>query len=670
MFGVCFVGVKVTLSQPAPTFPASQAQTTAGVVGAPFYLTPRSIQYIPFIATNLNPVFVTNLVNGSSNLLVTTSFPTNELWVDPVKGSSLASGAYATPLDNLTNALPLIIARGGGTIHLTPGTTNAILTANNIVSNVYIDGRGATIIFAATNAASPGVFVVNGNATFSDFKYYGITNDFQLPFDFTLNLANNSTIVFDNLYVFNATDVIYDNGGTARTGISILVNNCRFESYFDNIIITGLTAPTLRFVNSVFRATNPYGTAPLVSSGTTVRNIRMNGFSTATIVFDSCLIESLNGTNQNTAVDISTGAGHVQWHNCTIISTSTNTPGTYFTLKGGTHDIYGSSITTYPPSSGTVNFFGTTKLSSTNGYVANNVLTSDGTNSYWAPSTSGTTIPNTLGVVTNTVGGVVGVTVAIPTNWLNDVQGFMNAISNNAVSGLPNRTNYYRVTNAVAGNAVVVVGPDGNGQFDLKGTNWPTGGSGSDTPWSVNHNASGFRLDILTGMSLTNSGVASGMPFILGFDSTYGVALTLGAFTNDVAAMSALVASNIVGGTLVSTKGSVSLIPTNGAPVYTSNGLTGALPYGLTNTLQGRCQYLVGYYLVDAVGGTPILTVSNELDGYKYPNISVGASASVTPGTNWFTTPILSSNAVLRIRDESAGTGASVGLISSKQIGL
>lgn len=121
---------------------------------------------------------------------------------------------------------------------------------------------------------------------------------------------------------------------------------------------------------------------------------------------------------------------------------------------------------------------------------------------------------------------------------------------------------------------------------------------------------------------------------------------------------------------LIANGGSVSLIPTNAAPVYTSNGLTAALPFGLTNTLQGRCQYVVGYYRIDAVGGTPILTVSNELDGYKYPVIAVGSSASITPETNWFVTPILSSNVVLRVRDESAGTGASVGLVSSKQIGL
>lgn len=123
-------------------------------------------------------------------------------------------------------------------------------------------------------------------------------------------------------------------------------------------------------------------------------------------------------------------------------------------------------------------------------------------------------------------------------------------------------------------------------------------------------------------------------------------------------------------GVITILNGSISVIPTNAAPVYTSNGLTAALPFGLTNTLAGRCQYLVGYYKIDAVAGTPVLTVSNELDGYKYPPISIGASANVTPETNWFVTPLLSTNTVLRIRDESTGSGASVGIISSKMIGL
>lgn len=135
--------------------------------------------------------------------------------------------------------------------------------------------------------------------------------------------------------------------------------------------------------------------------------------------------------------------------------------------------------------------------------------------------------------------------------------------------------------------------------------------------------------------------------------------------TNGVTANSTLAASN-----LVALGGSVSVIPTNGAPVYTSNGITAALPFGLTNTLQGRCQYLVGYYVIDAVGGVPVLTVSNELDGYKYPIVSIGSTASITPVTNWFVTPVISTNTVLRIRDESAGVGASVGITSSKMIGL
>lgn len=240
-----------------------------------------------------------------------------------------------------------------------------------------------------------------------------------------------------------------------------------------------------------------------------------------------------------------------------------------------------------------------------------------------------TNIPSVLGVVTNTTGGVIGVTVAIPTNWLNDVQGFMNAISNNAVSGLPSRTNYYQATNSVAGNALVIVGPDANGQFYAKGTNWPSGGS---TPSGLVTNSAA------TDVVVTNAGVNT-----------------------------TITSNSVTTGTGTYTLGSVSLIPTNAAVVLTAVGVAPSMPFGITNSLSGRAQPVVQYYFIDAVTGVPILTFSNEASGVKF-RVSAGALANVE--TNFCLLPITSTNTIWRARDESTGSGASVGILTNWFIGL
>lgn len=357
----------------------------------------------------------------------------------------------------------------------------------------------------------------------------------------------------------------------------------------------------------------------------------------------------------------------------------------------------------------------------------------DGVHGQWTnfpPSSGGSGSlfpPNAAGVLTNNGAGVTNwlsiqmIVNGASNNAVSSLPSQTNFIAFDW-SGSPTLTN--------AGLIPVFAGFNAAGDLLVKGTNYPTGG-GSTPNGLVTNN--GTVTVLVPGLNITNTspaqsenlfgaiGAVTVPPSVANHGVLFVQAKTNGttAASSAVAATSLLVqgprgvlslgtdvqmlstnsttqtyqwwdTNNIVhmgsnnvetititpssgtiqGNTLIALGGSVSVIPTNAAPVYTSNGLTGALPFGLTNTLQGRCQYLVGYYIVDAVGGTPILTVSNELDGYKYPPISLGASASITPGTNWFTTPILSTNTVLRIRDESAGSGASVGLISSKMIGL
>lgn len=437
-----------------------------------------------------------------SGVLPAIAFPTNEVWVDPVRGSASATGAYSTPLDNLTNALPLITARGGGTIHMSPGTTNIILTANNIVSNICIDGRGATISVPITNSVQPGIFIVLGNMLIKDVRYVGITNDFQLPFDFTYGLVNGSSITFDNVNAFNASDVIYDNGGTISSSNTFVINNCRFESYFDNIIITSINSSSWLMKNSTFRASNPYGAIGADGGllGATERNIKLSGFSTSTFVFENCLVETYNGTNQNTCVEITTGSGHVQWHNSTLVSYSTNSPSVYFLLKGGTHDIYNSQIPA-GRSSGTLNYFGPVSVLTTNTpMVGGFAQSNDGTNASWVNQTNEIWVDPNIGSVSNSG------------TFLSPLLNLTNALSVLSTKGgglihlVAGTTNTITTVSNVLNNITI----DGKGAY----INVPITNSSSPGIFVMKGNAK-F-------MGFTYTGITN--DFQLPFDFTYGLA--------------------------------------------------------------------------------------------------------------------------------------------------
>lgn len=108
----------------------------------------------------------------------------------------------------------------------------------------------------------------------------------------------------------------------------------------------------------------------------------------------------------------------------------------------------------------------------------------------------------------------------------------------------------------------------------------------------------------------------------------------------------------------------ISQLKTNTSPVAVGSAVTTTMPVTLANSYGGRAQPTVQYYLVDAVGGTPVLTASNNLSGIKL-FVAQGASAGITPETNFITLPLTQTNSIWTLRDESSGSGASVGVITN-----
>jgi len=237
------------------------------------------------------------------------------------------------------------------------------------------------------------------------------------------------------------------------------------------------------------------------------------------------------------------------------------------------------------------------------------------------------------------------------------------------------------------------------------------GGGGSQTPWASDINAAKFKLINPTYIIITNKDAGSADSYIEMFNyhqdggvDYSGTVLEFTGQSNGVAATSVLkadvgafnyadIATNLtdlrvlghvdagsgfytsmtVTGPASATSytangGDISLIPTNASPVLTFANVNASLPFGITNTLAGRAQPVVQYYLVDGASGTPIMTISNETTGVKL-RISSGPLASLSQ-TNFTTLPITTTNTIWKIRDESTGSGASVGIITNWLIGL
>lgn len=253
-------------------------------------------------------------------------------------------------------------------------------------------------------------------------------------------------------------------------------------------------------------------------------------------------------------------------------------------------------------------------------------------------------LANGTGAKTNNGSGVVG--------WFNP-QIWIDLSSNNAVNALPSRTNFYAVTNATAGNAVVVVGPDVNNQFYLKGTNWPTGGATVGDPLTNNFGYIGTNANTASTRISSNAVITiqtNGTPNIV-LDPTVGISVSNCAVVIN-GALQQSGASNTLSGTSWITNNLAAIVPFS-HPVTTS----------ITNTFGTRCQPMIRYFAVGAVTGNPIITVSNETIGmliYYH-----GASAIAFVETNTEALAQCSSGDKLTIRNESTGTGASAGIITN-----
>lgn len=262
---------------------------------------------------------------------------------------------------------------------------------------------------------------------------------------------------------------------------------------------------------------------------------------------------------------------------------------------------------------------------------------------------SGTLLPpNALGVLTNNGTGSTNWSTSIPFTWVPGGQTAIDTSSNLLRASLPDRTNFYNVTNAAAGNAVVVVGPDAGNNFWLKGTNWPTG----TTPNGLVTNVS--PVTIIS----TNSG----------FISTNANTASFNVTSNSVTSVQT---NGLVGIILDPTIGiSVSTGTSNYLPGFnwSTNNSSPVVPVAhpvtalVTNTTFTRAQLVVKAFTVSTVTGIPIITFSNQTTGIKL-DYSRNAIAQVQ--TNWYVLPTASRGEIIAIRDESAGTGASSGVITN-----
>lgn len=104
--------------------------------------------------------------------------------------------------------------------------------------------------------------------------------------------------------------------------------------------------------------------------------------------------------------------------------------------------------------------------------------------------------------------------------------------------------------------------------------------------------------------------------------------------------------------------------------IYTNSAIVGtvpsadglSLPLTMNNSTGGRASLAMTYYIIDAVTGTPILTASNNASGQK---LSWSMGALAVSETNTTLLPVTSTNTTWTIRNESTGSGTSIGVITN-----
>lgn len=221
----------------------------------------------------------------------------------------------------------------------------------------------------------------------------------------------------------------------------------------------------------------------------------------------------------------------------------------------------------------------------------------------------------------------------------------INSSSNQLFNVLPARTNFYVVTNATAGNAVVVVGPDVSGNFYLKGTNWTTGGITDPLTNNfglifTNKNTSSTLIDSNAIVTLQTNGVAT-----ISLNPTTGAVFNTG--TSNWFGGISFVASNAAPSTLISPSG--------------LNSIT--MNQRFTNNFNRMADLEVQALFTDAATGNPLLGYTNTVTGQAWTN---APASFLLTGTSTITIviPDISPNDFGSFSNYS-GTGASVTFLQS-----
>lgn len=677
-----------------------------------------SVTNINFIVTNAtaNAIASTNGIGYNTTIYGGTNFAIN------IKNGTNQSGLIGGFFDAILSGASNQISAGGGTYGsvIAGGVNNGMPTGSSF-SNSY-----CAIVGGFNNQLGSGAnygFIGGGyyNYVLTNAQY-GVINGGQSNligssgFGNVISggewniIYNANTNANDSIIAGGRSNRIYGAQGFA-SGRNVTVSNDNVFAWGDGIPLTSQTNNSflIQSSNGVAINTNWPGTNTLEvngwvdsTKGFTILGVPVSGggggitLSQATnTVNGSSGVIGTNGTD-TTFKFSSTGTNVIQGLAQAIANTSSNAA-------------LGNAQTAINTTSNSLN----TSINTASNSVFGNAQTSINTTSNGLQAQI-------------TAGGITAVQAT------NISQFISNTTSNSIVTAQPFKTNYIAFdwgsfgTTTNAGNALVLDGFDSGGSPMVKGTNWPTGGGSVPNGLVTN-----FGLVTIIAPALTisnssgalssqgtfNSSIVTALPFgdsaeivnIVGktngnnsssggFSGNWfvnsggkgGLMLQGGStfwFTNDTTKNYMYGDTNWVvhGGTngvdtytinptngitaisITANSGSVSLIPTNASVIYTSNGFPASLPAGLTNVLAGRAQPVVQYYVVDAVTGVPIMTVSNETSGVK---LRIGYGGVALIETNFFTLPITSTNTIWRARDESTGSGASVGIITNWFIGL
>lgn len=635
------------------------------------------------------------IFNGSSNFVGTANNSTivggfhNHI---PTGQSSVISGGWTNvtvgSFSSIGGGLQNLIQSEAGTI--VGGESNSILGAASIASTI-LGGKSNSINSASYSTAGGRNVIINSNSVWgwSDGQQYiPLTNSF-VGFAATNGFGINTNWAGTNALEVHGwvdSDVGFSILGvpvTAGGGGGVSSVNAAQQGFTSSGAITSSGTITLTRTADIdnlgFGSTN-MGFLKVTNSVSIGGQVTMsalvltNGFTNQSLTASTLLQSDANKKEASlaNAAGILTNGGTAFGYN----------PNPAFDAKNVTNLLHSATVT--------VAGGGSVALSQNTDGSTNYAITVAGGSGIVLPA-------NALGVLTNNGSGF--------TNWSSNLPGTW--IAAGTLPSTVTDTSWMPITNAVAytngpptpGQALVVAGAGTNsfGAVLVKGTNWPTGG-GSAFPLAADGDANQFGITNLTYLYwLTNASgtklsfqiapdftqslptlklTPAGQSTYAGFKANYlyiegngfGGSYQAAIIVTNSGVTTIITSNNITTGSGIFNGGAVSVIPTNAAPVTSILSASGiSLPIGITNVFSGRAQPIVQYYVVDAVTGTPILTMSNETSGVKV-KISYGALALVE--TNFAVLPITTTNSIWRLRDESAGSGASVGVLTNWLNGL